>query len=161
MDRNTATELLNEWNELPEAPETSGVSHRLFTAVMSLLPDDIEVGGAAVVDGAPSVVAFNATSVFTVSVVEAAGGPSQICTKRLPLTPQAVVVQVIDNTSGESREGVNAHVREWEFRWPGGDGFTLKTIVKVYDGWNDAPLSGERFARTLSARLNWALPAAA
>lgn len=99
--------------------------------------------------------ALTKANVFVVGVDAESGEHAAIKLRCLPLVPGRISVTLRDDPAGH----VSGHdARDWTFCWDSGEKLSLRSIVKVYDGWSDAPLAGERFARAFAAALAWPLP---
>ena len=158
MDRQAASALVDIWNDLPNRPEAGQAYNRLTRALSALLPDDITASGAAVVDDAPTVLALNNANVFVVSVDAASGERAAIKLRCLPLVRGRISVMLLDDPAGEApASNVGAHVRDWTFCWDSGEKLSLRSVVKVYEGWSDIVESGEHFARAFADALGWPL----
>jgi len=159
MERDAAIQLVNSWNQLPNQPEAGRAYHRLTQALVTVLPSDITAGGAALVENVPTVLALNATNVFTVIVDPQSGDKANVTVRRFPLAAERMRVDLVDNIAGElPNDVVGAHLRDWTFTWVSGEVLNFGSVVKVYNGWSDAPQSAERFARALAAALGWEMP---
>lgn len=126
---------------------------------LQTFPPNTTAGGAAIVDDVPTVLALDDENVFAVSVDASGEGQPTVRVRRLPLAPERINVELLDNPSGSLPGGDrSAHLREWTFRWDSGEELAVHTVVKVYNGWDQEPDSGEVFARALAGAMGWKLP---
>jgi len=159
MDRDAAIQLVNDWHKLPNTSEVPKAYERLGRALWTLLPDDIRATGTALVDDVPTVLALNEASVFVVNIDPGNGDDARVRLRRLPVVPDAMTVTLVDDRAGNlSDSAVGAHLREWTFHWDNGEKLQFSSLMKVYDGWSDAPGSVELFSQALAAACGWALP---
>lgn len=157
--RVAAPPIIRTWNDLPNRPEAGQAYNRLSRALCALLPGDITASGAALVDDAPTVLALNNANVFAVGVDAVSGERAAIRLRCLPLVRGRISVMLLDDAAGEApASDLGAHVRDWTFCWDNGEKLSLRSVVKVHDGWSDTAESGERFARAFAAALDCPLP---
>jgi hypothetical protein len=155
VDRKAASELANLWHELPEVEEPGNAYEQMTAAARQFLPDSVERGSAGVVDGHPSIVAFDASCVFILRPDTSGASPSPaLIARRYPLDADQAAVHVREQVEPAS----GALVRSWIFNLAPELSLTLRTYVRRSIGWDDGPSDSEFFARALAQRVGWNAP---
>ncbi len=161
MDKQTADEVLSVWGDLVRAqPGAPDLYNRLSRSVRSLLPHDSESAGVALVENIPTVLVVAGTRVFTAHVVVSADESSHVLIRSLPLDPDHVVVEVIDNADGTLPDGGGAYTRTWKFSWADGHILEFVAVLKRYRAWDDGHDFGEAVALSIARQLGWTIPEA-
>jgi hypothetical protein len=159
MDKQTADEVLSVWGDLvrtqPGAPD---LYNRLSRSVRSLLPHSGESAGVALVENIPTVLAVAGMRVFTAHVVAGGDESSHVVVRSLPLDPERVVVEVIDNAHGTLPDGSEAHARTWTFSWPDGRILEFVAVLQRYKACDEGHDFGEAVAVSIAKQLGWAIP---
>jgi len=159
MRREDAVELANRWYEIAGSDPNPSAYHAIQRAAQQLLPADGTAGGAAVVDGVPTVLGLAGGGLFLLHATPSDDGRSATTTvKRLPVIAEGITVELTDGLAGK-RDGRDALMRRWRFGWPDGTTVEFETCVRVH-GWNEGPDSAEVVARALATAIGWAIPAA-
>lgn len=156
MEREDAVTLSNEWYELVQGEDAPTDGYEVLqNALHELLPSSVEVGGAAIVDGRPSVLACDSSSLYVLWYLAGlADQPPVVSTNRHPLNDgiSVRIEQMYD------RERL-AQLRRWTFTWPGPDtSLTFEGIVQRRTWSNTGPNGAELVARYAARRIGWALP---
>jgi hypothetical protein len=155
VDEQRADEFLTEWYEMARAqPGGHDLYLKFKPAICRLLANDVETSGVAVVDGIPTVLAFGGARLLTAQAVAHAGKAPRVVVGCLPLEPERVAIEVIDNPTGAHPDGSPAHTLSWKFTWADGYVLAFDTVVKRQGGRDP----GEAVALTLARRLGWAIP---
>lgn len=154
MERDTAVELANEWHDLVRSDQALDAQYgNLTSALTKLLPDTIESGGAAVVNGAPSVIACDKTAVYVIGFAPT-DDKLDVQFERHPLSGGASISGRDDFDSDRM-----ARTRHWRFAWPGGVAIVFTTVTDRRGGWDNGPDSADGVARYMAQALGWELPA--
>jgi hypothetical protein len=159
MKRDDAGELADRWHEVAGSNLNSGPAYTaLQRAARQLLPTEVTAGGAAVVDGVPTMLAFAGDGLFLVHATPSDDGRGVTTTvKRLPVVSDGMTVELTDGLAGK-REGRDVLMRRWRFGWPDGTTVEFEACAYVF-GWNEGPDSAELVARALAAAIGWSIPA--
>jgi len=156
VERENALDLANLWVELPEAEAPGNVYGQMMNAIRQLVPDSVTMASAAIVDGVPSIVAFDDDSLFIVRLETTEAGTeagAEVIATRQPLRPGEVTVEL-----RESMTDRGGHVRDWTFALGQQTAPTIRAYVARGDGWADGPSDSERFARELARKVGWRAP---
>jgi hypothetical protein len=154
VERDAAVELSNEWYDLVRADESlSSKSNSLSGELARLLPATIERGGAAIVNGNPSVLACDPSAVYVIGFAPMSDGKPGVSFARHPLTSDAS----ISGCDDVDHERV-ARLRHWRFVWPSGVEIAFTSITDRREGWEDGPDSADGVARYMVEKLGWELP---
>lgn len=160
MNRDEARELANHWNTVVRDDANLRQAYpAMERGLRNLMPDNPSSGGAALVDGVPTVLVLASAALFLAHATMAEDGKSATVTaRRLPLVADRVVVELIDGLVGGT-EGQPALLRHWKFSWLAGTTVEFDGVAHVYGGWSEGPDSAERVARAVAEALGWKLPA--
>lgn len=155
MDREAAIELSNEWYDLVRGDEAlSAQSNSLTAALARLLPTTIQKGGAAIVNGNPSVLACDPAAVYVIGFATMENGKPGVCFARHPLASDASISGRDDFDSERM-----ARICHWRFALPGGVEIVFTSITDRRGGWENGPDSADGVARYMVEKLGWELPA--
>ena len=164
MERGKATELANSWYELAEGREELAPAYgQVKGFLMNILPDDVDAGAGALVDGQPAVLAL-ADKAFFLATFQKSDGTRLLtpAVERIALEPSPPSHHIRDGwrdeTAGGSASGLAAHVRAWTLTWPGGRAVSFESVVGRSVGFETGPDDAEAFGRVLAARLGWTVP---
>lgn len=153
MQRETAVELANEWHDLIHGDQALDAQYsNMISGLTRLLPDTIESGGAAVVNGAPSVLACDETALYVIGFATTDNDKLDLQFARHPLTGGAWISGRDDFDSER-----NARIRHWRFIWPSGVEVAFISVTDRRE-WERGPDSADSVARYLAAALGWELP---
>jgi hypothetical protein len=160
MNRAEAQELANHWNTVVRNDVNLRQAYpSLQRSLQNLVPDNPSSGGAALVDGVPTVLVLAGGALFLAHATVAEDGKSaNVTAKRLPLAADRVIVELTDGLAGGT-ESQPALLRHWKFSWPDGPSIEFDGVAHVYGGWGEGPDAAERVARAVAEALGWELPA--
>jgi hypothetical protein len=153
MEREPAAELADDWYELVrDDRELEAQYGSLTSALTRLLPETIARGGAALVNGTPSVIACDDTAVYVIGYAATDEGKLDLQFARHPLAAGASISGRDDFDSERM-----ARIRHWRFTWPGGVEVAF-TSVTDRRGWDTGPNRADGVARYMANALGWELP---
>jgi hypothetical protein len=154
MERETAVDLANEWHNLTRVDNVLNAQYsNLTSALMRLLPATIQRGGAAIVNGSPSVIACDESAVYVVGFAPTNQGTFDVQFARHPLAPGASISGRDDFNSDRM-----ARIRHWRFTWPGGVEIAFTSVTDRRGGWEDGPDAADGVARYMAQALGWEIP---
>lgn len=155
MEHEIAVELANEWHDLTRGNKVLNAQYNnLLPALTRLLPAAIRKGGAAVVNGSPSVLACDESAVYIVDFVPADRDTLNVRFARHPLAPGASI-----SGSDDFDEERVARTRHWRFTWPGGVEIAFTSVTDRHSAWKTGPDSADGVARFMAQALGWEFPA--
>jgi hypothetical protein len=155
MQRETALELANEWHDLVRGDRAlEAQDGNLTSALTRLLPETIARGGAAIVNGAPSVIACDETAVYVIGFAPTDEGKLDVQFARHPLAAGASISGRDDFDSE-----LIARIRHWRFTWPSSVEIAFTSVTDRRGGWENGPDSADGVARYMANAFGWELPA--
>jgi hypothetical protein len=156
-----ATEIANAWSEAAGNDPNLGPAYtQLRRTIRQLIHGDVAAGGAAIVDGVPTMLVLAGTALFVAhATVSDDGRSATVNVKRLPVVADRIVVEVLDGLAG-TWGGSSALLRHWKFTWADGACIEFDAVVHVYNGWHPGPDSADVLARSLATVIGWQHPSA-
>ena len=154
MERETAVKLANEWHDLVRGDKALDAQYgSLISALTKLLPATVENGGAAVVNGTPSVIACDQAAVYVIGFAPTDNGHFGVQFARHPLAGGASISGCDDFDSERM-----ATIRHWRFVWPSGVEVAFTSVTDRRGRWESGPDSADGVARYMARAVGWELP---